>query len=66
MKNILAGEDGSLKNNMPVITVPAAPIPVHTAYPVPKGMSCVALLSNIKLNVMQIKKPTLHFKWVKF
>ena len=66
MKNILAKEDGSSKKSIPVITVPTAPIPVHTAYPVPKGITCVALLSNNKLSVMQIKKPTLHFKSVKF
>ena len=27
--------DGSLKNKTPIIKVPAAPIPVHTAYAVP-------------------------------
>src|SRR5690242_21802408 len=44
MKNIRQKSDGSLKRIMPTMTVPTAPIPVHTAYAVPIGMTCVALL----------------------
>lgn len=48
-----------------MITVPTAPMPVHTAYAVPIGKVCVALFNRIKLKVMEIKKPMLHFTLVK-
>lgn len=57
---------GSLKYKIPIITVPTAPIPVHTAYAVPIGNSASALFRKIKLNTAQIKKPALHFNTVKF
>jgi hypothetical protein len=53
---------GSLKKMMPTKTVPTAPIPVQTAYAVPKGKLTVALFKNTKLIVAQIKNPNPHFK----
>ncbi len=50
---------------MPTITVPTAPMPVQTAYAVPIGKVWLALLSRKKLKEMAIKKPMLHFKFVK-
>jgi len=41
-KNIRQKSVGSLKKIIPTITVPAAPIPVHTAYAVPIGNVFVA------------------------
>lgn len=38
MKNNRQNVAGSLKNRMPTMTVPTAPIPVHTGYAVPMGM----------------------------
>src|SRR5688572_25449998 len=64
-KNKRQKSEDSLKKNMPTITVPAAPIPVQTAYPVPIGIVCMALFSRKKLIEMQIKKPTLHFQLLK-
>jgi hypothetical protein len=64
-KNRRQKSDGSLNKYIPTITEPAAPIPVHTAYAVPIGRVCTALLSRMKLRVMQIKNPILHFKFEK-
>ena len=60
IKNILQKVAGSLKQKMPIITVPTAPIPVQTAYAVPIGKVWVALLSSTKLIVMHTKNATLH------
>ncbi len=57
MKNNLQKVAGSLKNKIPTITVPTAPIPVQTGYAVPIGMACTALESNIMLSVRQTIKP---------
>ena len=35
---------GSLNTRIPMITVPTAPIPVHTGYAVPRGIVLVALV----------------------
>jgi hypothetical protein len=43
---ILNKLSGSLKNKMPKITVPNAPIPVQTAYAVPIGRDLVANASK--------------------
>ena len=60
IKNNLQKSAGSLKNIMPTIAVPTAPIPVHTAYAVPIGKVCVALYNNNMLSVRLIKKPITH------
>ena len=65
-KNRRQKSDGSLKRKIPTNTDPAAPIPVHTAYAVPIGKVCTALLRSKKLKLMQIKKPILQFSLVKF
>jgi len=65
MKNIRQKVAGSLKYIIPIITVPTAPMPVHTAYAVPIGKVCEALFNSIKLRAMHIKKPMLHFKLLK-
>ena len=62
---ILARDTGSLKKTMPKIAVPAAPIPVHTAYAVPIGKTLRDQASNEKLPVANIKKPILGNTFVK-
>ena len=58
MKNTRQKSAGSLKNNIPISTVPTAPIPVHTAYAVPKGRVCVAFIrSAMEANKQRIKPP---------
>lgn len=57
MKNKRPKVAGSLKNRMPTMTVPTAPIPVQTGYAVPIGMVWTALDSNIILRVRQTRKP---------
>ena len=58
IKNSRIGVAGSLKNRMPRITVPTAPIPVHTGYAVLIGRVWAALASRTMLNVRQtIKHP---------
>lgn len=54
------GVVGSLKTNIPIKTVPTAPIPVQMAYAVPKGKVCTALASNTILNTVEAKKPLPH------
>ena len=51
------GVAGSLKTNIPIKTVPTAPIPVQMAYAVPKGKVCTALASKAILNTVEAKKP---------
>lgn len=60
MKNNRQKEVGSLKTKIPTNTVPTAPIPVHTAYAVPKGKVCVALVSKYILIKVHITKPAYH------
>lgn len=50
MKNNRNIDIGSLKINIPNIAVPAAPIPVHTAYAVPIGILFRVFERHIKLN----------------
>lgn len=58
MKNSLQKDAGSLNINIPTSTVPTAPIPVHTAYAVPKGKCCVALISkNMLMNKLKANPP---------
>ena len=47
----------SWKKKIPINTVPIAPIPVQTAYAVPIGIVCIALVSNQKLRMEKIKNP---------
>lgn len=54
------GVVGSLKTNIPIKTVPTAPIPVQMAYAVPKGKVCTALASKAILNTVEAKKPLPH------
>ena len=60
IKNRRQNSDGSLKNRIPMMAVPTAPIPVHTAYAVPIGIVCMALFRRKKLKEIQIKKPILQ------
>lgn len=50
---------GSPKATMPMITVPAAPIPVHRAYAVPKGTDFNAIASRPKLSAIAAIMATL-------
>ena len=59
-KNTRQNVAGSLKMKIPTNTVPTAPIPVHTAYAVPIGNSCVALYNNSMLIERQTKNPAIH------
>ena len=54
------GVAGSLKTNIPIKTVPTAPMPVQMAYAVPKGNVCTALASKAILNTVDAKKPLPH------
>lgn len=65
IKNTRQKLTGSLKKIIPTKTVPTAPIPVHTAYAVPKGKVTVALFKNTKLIIAQIRNPSPHFKFAK-
>lgn len=51
---------GSLNTNIPIKTVPTAPMPVQMAYAVPKGKVCTALASKAILNTVEAKKPLPH------
>lgn len=42
--------------------VPAAPMPVHTAYAVPRGKTSVALYRRYMLRLTDTKKPSNHNK----
>jgi hypothetical protein len=55
---------GSLKNRIPMSAVPAAPIPVHTAYAVPRGKTSVALYNRYILKLTQTKNPNSQKKAV--
>lgn len=57
IKNNRQNVAGSLKNKMPIITVPTAPIPVHTGYAVPIGMVCTAFESRVILRERHVKNP---------
>ena len=56
---IRAIETGSLKITIPKIAVPAAPIPVQTAYAVPTGRTLSDQLSSEKLPAANTKNPKL-------
>jgi hypothetical protein len=58
-------ETGSLKKIIPTIAVPAAPIPVHTAYAVPTGRTLSDQLSSEKLPAAKTKNPKLGHNFVK-
>jgi len=47
IKNILQKPAGSLRKNIPIIAMPTAPMPVHIAYAVPRGIVSMALLRKI-------------------
>ena len=58
MKNRRQKSADSLKNIIPINTVPTAPIPVQTAYAVPNGNVCVAFISKpIDANKHKTKHP---------
>ncbi len=59
-KNIRHKFTGSLKKIIPIITVPTAPIPVHTAYAVPIGKCSKDLIKKYILATMQIAKEVYH------
>ena len=54
------GVAGSLKTNIPIKTVPTAPMPVQMAYAVPSGKVCTALASKAMLSTVEAKKPLPH------
>ena len=54
------GVAGSLKINIPIKTVPTAPMPVQMAYAVPKGKVCTAFASKAILSIVETKKPLPH------
>ncbi len=56
---IRAIETGSLKTIIPRIAVPAAPMPVHTAYAVPIGKTFKDQLNREKLPAAKTMKPRL-------
>ncbi len=60
MKKIRQKVVGSLKNIIPTITVPTAPMPVHIGYAVPMGMVCTLFDNNIILIERQAKNPNPH------
>lgn len=60
MKNSLQNEAGSLNTKIPTMTVPTAPIPVHTGYAVPRGMVFVALVSSTMLRMHNKAKAVYH------
>ena len=62
---IRAIETGSLKTIIPRIAVPAAPIPVQTAYAVPMGSTLSDHASKEKLPDANIKNPMLGQIFVK-
>ena len=51
--------------NIPNIAVPAAPIPVHTAYAVPIGILFRVLARQVKLNAPKKIKRSVGFSFVK-
>ncbi len=58
-------EIGSLKRNIPKSAVPAAPIPVQTAYAVPMGSTFSDQLNREKLPAAKTIKPRLGQSLVK-
>ena len=54
---IRVSETGSLKIIIPRMAVPAAPIPVHTAYAVPIGKTLSDQAKSEKLPEAKIKNP---------
>ena len=62
---IRAIETGSLKKIIPTTAVPAAPIPVHTAYAVPTGKTFSDQLNKEKLPAAKTKNPRLGHIFVK-
>ena len=59
------GVAGSLKTNIPIKTVPTAPMPVQMAYAVmayavPKGNVCTALASKAMLSMVEARNPLPH------
>jgi hypothetical protein len=58
-------ETGSLKTIIPRIAVPAAPMPVHTAYAVPIGRTLSDQASKEKLPDANTKNPMLGHTFVK-
>ena len=63
MMNVIAVmraiDTGSLKRTIPKIAVPAAPIPVQTAYAVPIGRTLSDQASNEKLPEANTRNPML-------
>jgi hypothetical protein len=58
-------DTGSLKITIPRIAVPAAPIPVQTAYAVPTGRTFRDQASNEKLPDAKTRNPMLGHTFVK-
>lgn len=57
-KNNRGNSAESLKNVIPTIVVPSAPIPVQTAYAVPKGIIFIPRFKKYKLIQLQTKNKT--------
>ena len=60
-----AKDTGSLKMTIPRIAVPAAPMPVHTAYAVPIGKTFKDQLNKEKLPAAKNRNPILGHIFVK-
>lgn len=60
IKNIRQKVAGSWKNTMPTMTVPTAPIPVHTGYTVPIGNRSAAFAIKNILNDSAVMNPFHH------
>ena len=60
MKNILPNVAGSWKNRIPTMTVPTAPMPVHTGYAVLMGSARVAFARRNMLKANDRRKPAVH------
>lgn len=58
MKKIRQKVAGSLKNTIPIITAPTAPMPVHTGYTVPIGIFSAAFAIRNMLSDNVTRNPT--------
>src|SRR3954447_26779327 len=65
MQTIRSAPAGSPRARIPTVAVPAAPIPVHTAYAVPTGRSRRARFKRAKLAIAQTAKSTVGTGLVK-
>lgn len=60
IKNKRQNVAGSLKKNMPTMTAPTAPMPVHTGYTVPIGIVFAARAIRYILKAREARNPAHH------